>query len=150
MMHALLLVSLGLALVAAGAGCDKTTGPTHLPDPGAPAARANWPATRLTDRGNFKVTINPEGGSIVRGRHFALDVHLLPGRVTGSPVSVVVDADMPSHGHGMNTKPETLAEGGHRYRVHGMLFHMAGEWSISVDITAGTTRDRVLFPVRIE
>lgn len=94
--------------------------------------------------------LRPEGGGIVRNGHFSLEVVLEPGPGAGVPDSVVVDADMPSHGHGMHTKPETVAEGGHRYRVKGMLFHMAGEWSISVTITAGRTVERAWFPVLVE
>lgn len=149
-MRSFLLASLVILIVAVGAGCGKGHGPTQLPEPRARAAAAAWPATRLTDRGNFIVTIQPEGGSLARGRHFSLEVALEPGTRAGTPVSVVVDADMPSHRHGMNTKPETIREGDHRYRANGMLFHMAGEWSISVEISVGTTQERAFFPVVIE
>jgi hypothetical protein len=57
---------------------------------------------------------------------------------------------MPSHGHGMNTKPETIHVDGQRYRANGMLFHMAGEWSIVVEISAGANTERAVFPVSIE
>lgn len=96
------------------------------------------------------VTIRPESGSIVRNEHFSVEVLLEPGAGAGKPVSVLVDADMPAHRHGMNTKPEIVHEGGNRYRAKGMLFHMAGEWLITVEVSAGTTQERVSFPVLIE
>ncbi len=130
------------------AGCEKA--PTPLPAPGTPAAAAAWPAKRKTNRENFTVTIQPTGGRIVRNEHFSLEVVIEPGPGAGTPTSIVVDADMPSHRHGMNTQPETIHEGGQRYRTNGMLFHMAGEWSISVAITAGSGEERALFPVSIE
>lgn len=73
-----------------------------------------------------------------------------PAAGAAAAANVVVDADMPDHGHGMNTKPETIHEGGERYRADGMLFHMEGDWSISVEVAAGGTKERALFPVSIE
>jgi hypothetical protein len=139
-------------MVAMDAGCGKGRDPAQLPGPGAPAAAvpAAWPATRQTDRGNFGVTIRPEGGSITRNRHFSLEVVLKPGSGAGAPDGVLVDADMPAHRHGMNTKPEIVHEGGQSYRVNGMLFHMAGEWSITVVISVGKTEERAAFPVLVE
>lgn len=144
--RACLLICLSLTSVS----CRKT--PTAIPSPTpAPAPpTASWPATRQTEKGNFTVTIQPRGGRIVRGEHFTLEAVVEPAAGVGAPVSVVVDADMPSHGHGMNTTPETAKEGGSRYRADGMLFHMGGEWSISVAVSAGKGEERALFPVTIE
>lgn len=137
-------------LMASIAGCKKApeTG-SPLPSP-APIAAPTWPAKRQTDRGNFHVTIQPEGGAITRNRHFSLEVLVEPGAEAKAPASVSVDADMPSHGHGMNTKPETIHEGGSRYRAKGMLFHMAGQWSIMVEISEGANKERAFFPVSME
>ncbi len=141
---------LSILIAATGAGCKKTSETAQLPPPGAPNAPAIWPAKRKTDGGNFTVTIQPEGGGITTNKHFSIGVVLEAGAGAGAPNSVAVDADMPSHGHGMNTKPETIHEGGNRYRANGMLFHMAGEWSIMVEVSAGTTKERAFFPVSIE
>lgn len=139
-----------IAITAACAGCKKASETAQPPPPSAPAATAGWPAKRKTEGGKFTVTIQPEGGAITMNRHFALSVIVEPSAEAGKPDSVVVDADMPSHGHGMNTKPETIHEGGARYRANGMLFHMAGDWSIMVEIDAGTTKERAFFPLTIE
>ncbi len=139
-----------IAIAAAAPGCRKAPDPTQAPPPATPAAAAIWPAKRKTDRGNFTVTIQPEGGNIAVNKHFSIGVTVEPGAEAAAPASVSVDADMPSHGHGMNTKPETIHEGGQRYRANGMLFHMEGEWSIVVEISAGATKERAAFPVLIE
>ena len=39
-----------------------------------------------------------------------------------------VDATMPEHRHGMNYRPSIVAEGPGRWRVDGLLWHMAGRW----------------------
>ena len=148
--RACLPASLCILIAAAAPGCKKAAEPVQPSPPGTPAAAAVWPSKRKTDRGNFTVTIQPEGGGITRNRHFSLDVLLEPGAGAGSPDAVLVDADMPSHGHGMNTKPETAHEGGNRYRASGMLFHMTGDWSIMIEISAGAAKERAFFPVSIE
>jgi hypothetical protein len=141
-----LLAVLGLL----SAACRKTP-PTAASTPAASTpAPAIWPATRKTQNGNFTVTIRPKGGGIVRSEHFSLEVLVEPAPGVGAPVSVVVDADMPSHQHGMNTTPQTVHEDGKRYRTDGMLFHMAGEWSISVAVSAGKGEERAHFPVTLE
>jgi len=142
------IACLALLIAALCAGCKKAAAPT--PAPTSPAPTAPWPATRKTDRGNFTVTIQPRGGGIATNKHFSLDVRVVPSAEAGAPASVAVDADMPSHGHGMNTKPETFHEGGERYRADGMLFHMEGDWSISVEIATRSAKERALFPVSIE
>lgn len=59
-----------------------------------------------------------------------------------TPKAVLVDAQMPEHGHGMNVLPTvSLAEGG-AVRADGMLFHMNGRWEVDVDIDDGTTVER--------
>ncbi|MEQ1861633.1 MAG: FixH family protein [Chthoniobacteraceae bacterium] len=148
-MRTFLFSFVGIAILLADAGCGKAPAPARIAEPAPPVA-AIWPATRKTDRGNFGVTIRPHGGRIVRNEHFSIEVVLEPGAGAGAPVSVVVDADMPAHQHGMNTKAETVHEGGNRYRANGMLFHMAGEWMITVDVAAGSTKERASFPVAIE
>jgi hypothetical protein len=143
-------VSLCVLLIASLAGCKPASDRSAAPDPATPAPGPTWPAKRKTDRGNFTVTIQPAGGRITRNEHFSLEVLLEPEAGAATPSSVLVDADMPDHGHGMNTKPETIHEGGARYRANGMLFHMEGEWSIAVEVTIGAMKERALFPVSLE
>ncbi len=139
--------------VLVAAGCkeapeEKHAG--HSEHAANPAAAVKWPAKRKTDRGNFTVTVQPEGGAISKGKHFALDVALDPAPGAATVTAVAVDADMPAHRHGMNTKPEVTPAGERRYRAAGMLFHMQGEWEISVEVTAGGTVERASFPVSAE
>jgi len=146
-------------LVAAGllafVACGKKDVPRASESAAAPPPPAvvSWPATRASGGGSFEITLEPEGGAIGRNRHFALDVMVeaKAGEVAGLAVAVAVDADMPAHQHGMNTKPEVVAIGdGGRYRVEGMLFHMAGDWVIKVDVTRGEKTESATFPVSVE
>lgn len=96
------------------------------------------------------MTLTPEGGAIERNKHFAVDVKLAAKSGDAAGATVVVDADMPAHGHGMNTKPETSAIDGGAFRTEGMLLHMGGDWIITVDVTSGGKTERATFPLTVE
>ena len=136
-----------LALLSTGVFFLNFTACKDSTDEATTAVDQAWPATLQTDRGNFRVTIRPEPGRISRSEHFSLEVSLDPST---SDATLAVNADMPAHKHGMNTKPEISKIEPHRFRVEGMLFHMAGDWVIDVDITQGTKTERASFPVHIE
>ena len=137
---------IGVAVLAS-AGCKEDE-----PDASGPEAisSAEWPATETTDGGSFEVTVDPEPEKIVLYKHFALDVKVGAKDGESSGIAIVADADMPEHRHGMNTKPEVSEiEAGH-FRVEGMLFHMAGQWVITVDVTRGEKTESAEFPVYME
>lgn len=74
----------------------------------------------------------PTPGKIVVGRQFEMDL-LVCSDVAETTVSSV-DATMPQHGHGMNYKPVLKRVSAGRYRAEGLLFHMPGQWRLSVRI----------------
>ncbi len=49
-----------------------------------------------------------------------------------------VDATMPEHRHGMNYRPSLQPLGDGRWRVEGLLWHMAGRWEWQFDVLHGT------------
>ena len=87
---------------------------------------------------------------MLRNQHFSVDVELEAKDGESAGITVSVDADMPAHRHGMNTKPEVSAIDGAGYRAEGMLFHMGGDWVIKVDVTRGGTTESASFPVSVE
>lgn len=144
-----LILSAASLLVFAACKEEVKDTSKHPNPPPAPAI-SSWPATQETDGGNFEVTLQPEGGEILRNQHFALELRLKPEDGDSTGITVAVDADMPAHQHGMNTKPEVSEIDGGGYRVEGMLFHMAGDWVISVDVTRNKKTERAAFPVSVE
>jgi len=76
---------------------------------------------------------------IVVGEHFSLLVQVCPADVALTRV----DATMPEHRHGMNYRPELQALGGGRWRVKGLMFHMAGRWELVFEVAAGSTTTRL-------
>ena len=70
---------------------------------------------------------------------FSVDVTLCAENIEDT--SIVLDATMPAHGHGMNYTPEVTRlhenDSAVHFRVDGMVLHMPGEWQWSVDVNSG-------------
>lgn len=135
--------------VAALGGCDHKEEASPRPDAESNPV-AEWPATATTTDGNYTVTVTPVEGDVMANKHFSLDVVVKSAGDQPQPGGVRIDADMPAHRHGMNTQPEVTDRGNGRYRVDGMLFHMTGEWVITVKVARGDGVEEAAFGVRID
>jgi hypothetical protein len=107
----------------------------------------DFSTTRLSENKMFSVTYESRRDPIPMQ-----DIHswvLKVSTVDGTPVTnaeILVDGDMPEHGHGLPTQPEVLQELEEgTYLVEGMKFSMPGWWTITFVITAGDMQDRVTF-----
>lgn len=108
--------------------------------------------TASTSGGSYQVKYLANPG-IPLNEPFALTLDISPLTETAadlSTINIVVDARMPQHNHGMNTRPnvEKVADG--QYSVTGMLMHMPGEWELYVDVQAGESTERATFVVLVE
>ena len=69
--------------------------------------------------------------------------------VSGADVSM--KAEMPTHGHGMNTTPMVSDNGDGSYTIDGMKFHMNSEpghpWTMDIGVTKDGTTDVAKFQV---
>ena len=79
-------------------------------------------------------------------------IHTWKVKVTdagGAPVKgsmVMIDGDMPEHGHGLPTEPESAGESEPGvYLVEGMKFSMPGWWVVTFHIKGPAGEDRVTF-----
>ena len=84
------------------------------------------------------------------GRHFGLDLAVCPLGDASLPLALRVDADMPAHRHGMNYRPTVRRLGEGRYRVEGLLFHMAGQWRLFFELSADGRLDRLSHELNLE
>ena len=101
-----------------------------------------------TDDWEVELRVTP--APIPVNQHFEAEISVR-GRADGElPGSVNVDADMPAHGHGMNTAPRLTSLGEGRWRVEGLLFHMPGSWELYVDVGEGQQLQRAAFPVELK
>lgn len=108
----------------------------------------NLALSKTTAKGLYVVTVQPEGGHMP-----ALGViHnwiLTLKTPDGTPVddaTIVVEGDMPEHGHALPTAPVAGAGLGQgRYRIDGFKFTMRGWWELKFTIRAAKGEDRAVF-----
>ncbi len=74
--------------------------------------------------------------SIAPGAQFAVEILLCDAPEETEVVEV--GATMPTHGHGMNYKPEITRTNHGAFVTTGWLMHMSGEWEIAVKTRSGT------------
>ena len=102
-------------------------------------------STIVESRGkNYQIIFSPKKDQIPLNQYFDMDVEIkgLMGQALKFPVELTVDAGMEAHNHGMNSKPMIESLGGGKYKISGLLFHMAGQWFFEFSIQRGVTFDR--------
>lgn len=78
-----------------------------------------------------------------------LRIEMLDGH-SHREVTLLVDADMPEHGHGMNVVPNIEDIGDSHYRVRSMLLHMPGRWEIYFDLARDGVTSRAQDDITLE
>ena len=78
-----------------------------------------------------------EPGQLKVGQFFEADV--VACRAPGGEAvrEIVLDAQMPAHGHGMNYRPTVAQTAPGRFRFTGLMLHMPGTWRVSFDLIQG-------------
>jgi len=87
---------------------------------------------------------------IPMAKHFALEVQLCDKDSISAARLHKVDATMPEHRHGMNYRPAITSLDGGRFRIEGMMFHMAGRWELAFEVQSGKELVRLTHDVQIE
>ncbi|MBI5791030.1 MAG: FixH family protein [Rhodocyclales bacterium] len=138
--RALFLTALGAITGAANAACPPAT----------------TDGTTIT-RGEITLAWRPlqvdaflKSGRIPMARHFALEVQLCDKNGVSTAQLVKADASMPAHKHGMNYRPTIKPLGNGRFRVDGMMFHMAGQWQLAFEVQAGKEITRLTHDVQAD
>ena len=60
------------------------------------------------------------------------------------------DAQMPTHRHGMVTKPRITKKSTGTYLVEGVKLHMAGPWQFTVDLARNAEKREVRVPLLMD
>jgi len=110
--------------------------------------------TELADADKvFKIAFRPDPYPIEASRPFSLQVdvaRVASGAPIGDDTSLIVDAAMPEHRHGMNTQPRVRRVGPGKFVADGMLLHMPGRWEIYFDVVEGAVTRRATHVVELE
>lgn len=126
---------------------------------GVMAARMNYvpsdldtSTSRLSDDGLFRVSYIASTGAVPVNQIHQWTLHV--ETADGQPIDnaeIIVDGDMPQHGHGMPTKPRVTKNlGNGDYLIEGMKFQMGGWWLIDFTITANGVTDAVHFNMMLQ
>jgi hypothetical protein len=150
-------VGITAAIAAAAAACGASAQPA--PPLAARAAAAGAEARDaapseiriVTDNGSFEVVVTTDPVPLPLNEYFELvvDVREVEPATDTNPIWVGIDAQMPGHAHGMNTRPQQRTLGDGRFVFAGMLFHMAGDWEIVVDVAKGRLRDQATLRLQL-
>ena len=103
----------------------------------------------MTDGGSYMVMYESSVDPIPLSEPFELTITVMD-HMTGDMVmadEMMFTATMPSHGHGMNTEPQVIANDDGTFGVTGMLLHMEGWWEMTADVTVMGTTERATFNV---
>ena len=100
---------------------------------------------------NYQIIFSPKIAQMPLNQYFDMDVQIKSamGQILKFPIKLSIDAGMAAHNHGMNSKPmiESLGQG--KYKVSGLLFHMAGEWFLEFSIQRGITFDKTKITLEV-
>lgn len=136
------IVALGM-MVAAGLAVTRAL-------TGSPAG-LDLSRSKTTAEGHYHVEIAPEIDPLALAVMHAWVLTLTTP--DGRPVEdakIAVGGGMPQHGHGLPTAPKATAYlGGGRYRIDGVRFNMAGNWTLEFAISASSGEDAVVFNVAL-
>jgi len=111
------------------------------------AQDAPAPLTATSEAGTYEASLAPQADPIPLNTIQSWTLTLSDAE--GEPVegaTFAIDGGMPAHGHGLPTAPEVtedLGEG--RYLIEGIRFSMAGEWVLSLAVSAEPGDDTIVF-----
>jgi len=100
--------------------------------------------------GHYRLYYRSEPEPIPLNQPFILTVRVEHATPAAEPFSLSVNARMPQHRHGMNTRPRVHDLGDGKFRVEGLLFHMAGRWELHFDISVDGVTTRAQDDVELD
>ncbi len=136
----------GRALVALALGVITSTAPAACPPNATDGAVLKAGELVLA----YRPVVAGKTSRIPMAQHFALEVQLCDKAGVSAARLQKVDATMPEHRHGMNYRPQITPLGDGRFRVEGMMFHMAGRWQLVFEVLAGKVATRLPDDVQID
>jgi hypothetical protein len=141
----LLILTASLAVMPACGGDEPIERPVDLHEEHGEWAHLDQSRKKETEAGTFTVEYVPEPDPIPFNELFSMKIS-----VTGAPAPVTLAGfrvTMPSHGHGMNTRPKLSVLNAREFVVEGMQFQMEGHWEIKISPSAGGVTETAYFDV---
>ena len=102
-----------------------------------------------TDGDSYYVVVETNPSPIPFNEEFSMAVSVYPNEKKEeamSDIAVDVDSSMPVHGHGMNQSPTMSGPTNGVFVADGLLWHMEGEWELTVYVS-GESNELIAFSV---
>jgi hypothetical protein len=117
--------------------------------PGEPPADLDLARAKVSEKGLYRIAIEPEGGAVKQGEMHSWVIALKnAGDAPVEDAKFTVDGGMPQHHHGLPTSPEVTTHlGGGRYRLEGVKFNMSGWWELRLAIESPAGSDKATFNI---
>ena len=144
-LHLIPLAIIVLSLVGCGNGGES---PSAADDVSPESGPGSWLEADTAD-GNYRIRWRPLVDPIPVADVFAVEVQVEGVKRDLEGITILVDAEMPHHRHGMNLVP-ALEGGPEEWTARGMLFHMPGRWEVSVDVLYDGRMERAQWTVEVD
>lgn len=121
--------------------------------PAAPVVPASAPQRLESNDGTYLVVYRTRPSAIPTNEPFTVEVELFDARGSQAKISdatLMVDAAMPEHAHGMNVVPRIWKNNDGSYTATGLEFHMPGRWELYFDVTRKGVTERAQCEVWLE
>jgi len=115
------------------------------PAPDCPAPAEGWRLASAT----LALSVRPEPASPRVGEPFSLHIALCPAAGGRTVDSLLVDATMPEHRHGMNYRPQVHRVDARHFRADGLLLHMPGRWELVLETRGAAGGERLTQEIRL-
>ncbi len=85
------------------------------------------------------------------GEFQTLDITVIraPRDCREAGITVMVNARMPGHGHGLNYLPVVTTISPQHYQARGLMFQMGGAWELYFDLSCLGTTTRLVVPLAV-
>ena len=121
------------------------------PAPQEPKPWQSWKEL-ASNAGHYRVRYKLDQDPPPRGELTGLAVYVLDaaGKELRPKLKLLVDADMPEHGHGLVRLPEVAPQPDGGFKVSGLRLHMQGKWQVYLDLVEGAHTERAQFDLALE
>ena len=114
------------------------------PGAAAPTGECELQGARVIESPRYALAYRTTPAALRVGEHFSVELRVCPrGSAAAGPPRPAANAHMPEHRHGMNYRPDMVAQGKGRFRSDGWLFHMPGLWEFVFDLGGERLTDSV-------
>lgn len=116
------------------------------------ADNEHWILDASTENGLFVLSLQPKEGKPVIGEYHDWVIEVTDENEQGiEEATFRFGGGMAAHGHGLPSQPvvtQYLGDG--KYLIEGMLFNMAGDWSLVVAVKKDNFTDQAVFDITLD